>query len=106
MLEGARLFLGEDHHLPRALREPFEHRDSPSCSPDPEDAKTAPAVYDGRWKLRDNEGATADRRLGQDSTTPPLAPFIGDRQGRLKDRGSQAGCRPPIGRRGTPRLNG
>ena len=39
VLEGARLFLRQHDDLARALREPFEHRDSPSYSPDPEDAK-------------------------------------------------------------------
>ena len=38
VLEGARLFLRKHDDLPRALREPFEHRDSPSCSPGPGDA--------------------------------------------------------------------
>jgi hypothetical protein len=97
VLEGARLFLGQHDHLPRALGEPFEHRDSPSCSPDPGDAKIAPTVHDGRWRVRDVEGqepwtpirtsVPAGRKNDSaghpadpnSSTEVPLGPFIGGR---------------------------
>ena len=84
VLEGARLFLGQHDDLPRALGEPFEHRDSPSCSPDPGDATTAPAENHGRWRVRDVEGqdrAETPFRSGAahgEKTRPPVARLIAD----------------------------
>ena len=57
VLEGARLFLRQHDDLARALREPFEHRGSPSYSPVPEDAKSAPAGDDGRESSAGGRGA-------------------------------------------------
>ena len=102
VLEGARLFLGQHDHLPRALGEPFEHRDSPSCSPDPADARTRRRRTTGvgecgtsrvrnrghpsepacpRGEKNGSAGHPADPNS---STEVLLGPFIGGRGRRLK----------------------
>ena len=113
VLEGARLLLCEDHDLPGALSETFEHRDSPSYSPDPGDAKTAPAGVRRALKSAGLRGCTPEGRAvgahprqrakgsgglptdAHPSTAPPRGPLVGsERDGHVRMPGASGDLAP------------